>query len=1099
MPRFFVVDQSLANYQGHHYECSLAAAEAARRAGYEPVILANRVWSCGAEGDIPILPVFAVDWFNQPVAPSEAVKNPAPEDKTNPSPQLARFQEKVAGSAERLGRWWRKDLELVKRVPFSHTAWGIFKTLWGLIRFILSFLRSFVPVNLPAPEETLTERKPETFGETLKRIFTELAPIPTDQVFIHTIGIEQIEELFWFLQAQSSEALPVFHVLLRRDPQDPLVAQAPGLGIGAIFRECHEWGLWPGKIRFYSDAPKLIQGYNSLGALRVQEIPIPFRQENLDSLGLEPKNLEPDAPIHIVYLGDARTEKGYQLLPELVLNLWEDYLAPKRARFTIQSNYNIGGGEAEAVRAKVKLAQFPSQTVKLLEAPLTAQAYYALLKSADLVVLPYNPQSYQRTSGVLTEALAAGKPVVVPAGSWLAEQVAENRGRIYENPSQLAGAVRSALENLPALTQGAQAYAPLWRQRQSPERLIHILLGPAPQFTPIPQPAPKVFLILPSFQAVHSPDGAVTRQVIQTLGRNGYRLYILFYGADLTPSFGENCWEKAWLIAGEKAELPADLVKLAPRLRPDLILSAAPWGRRVCQQLGWLSAPLAGLFTGFQAEAQALTMGREVDLTLLTQEQKQWGEYSFLLAANPIQSERLGELFPQIPCYPLSKLSSGSGAVSAEFLTQQLNQVLTQNLTQRALPLTPIYPHPRVAVFYPWGDLQERRSGASQRVGHLIDYLREKGLEIGAFSLGGSSPRWQNGVYYADYAPAGDWGNLTQRVYQDAFLSWQKALGLTSALNREDLESAWLPWIYYAFRFDPQFKAWLEEITDWADVVILEYPFWAAILAPICQGKKIPLILTAHDVLAKQLDPQSLLAKIALYEELQALKQASDVVTLSPLDQTFFAEQGVNSHCVPIGLDLAKIEERRRQAPVDLTQTLNLNRDWRKPFCLFIGSAHGPNLRAVEWLKAWSRAPGLTWDFLVVGGCCPPEENGAFFALGKVSEEILVELYRQTALVVIPLESGTGMSVKTLEALAWGKAALGTSIAFRGYPVQSGVHCVVDNSLENYPQTIQRLLDQPEYRQKLEQGAAQFAQAYDYRGLYETYRQLILTSAPGQK
>lgn len=1098
MPRFFVVDQSLANYQGHHYECSLAVAEAARRAGYEPLILANRLWSLKSEEDIAILPVFTVDWFNQPLTPPESVTPLSQEKKINSSPQMARFQEKVTGSAERLRRWWQKDLELIKKVPFSHTTWGIFKTLWGLVRFLFSFLRFFAPVKAPA--DRLTAPQPESFGETLERLFTQLAPTPADQVFIHTIGIEQIEELSWLLAEQDPEILPVFHILLRRDPSDPLVSQAPGLGIGAIFRNCSENGLWPGKIRFYSDAPKLIQGYNALGAVQVQEIPIPFRQENLDALGLEQRGLEPSDPIHIVYLGDARTEKGYHLLPDLLLNLWEDYLAPNRAHLTIQSNYNIGGGEPDIVAAKVKLAQFPTQKVKLLEAPLTAQDYYALLKSADLVVLPYDPQNYQRTSGVLTEALAAGKPVVVPAGSWLAAQVAENRGRIYENPDQLAGAVRSALENLPALTQGARAYAPLWRQRQSPDRLIQILLGPAPQFTPVANPAPKVVLILSSAASqANSPDGAVTRQVMQTLGRNGYRLYLLFYGADLTPSFGADCWEKAWFIPGETAELPADFVDLAPRLRPDLILSGVPWGGRIRQQLGWSQITLTGLFMGFEAEAQALKTSREVDLTALAQEQAQWRNCSLLLTANPLQRERLEELFPQIPCFSLSKDLVDSGAVSPEFFTERLNQALTLTLPEKALPLKPIQPQPKVALFYPWGDIQERQSGASQRVGHLIDYLRDQGLPIGVFSIGAGASGWRNGVYYADYAPTGDWGNLTQRVYQEAFLTWQNIFDLTPALNQQDLESAWLPWIYYAFRFDPNFKSWLEEITDWADIVILEYPFWAGTLAPICQGKNIPLILTAHDVLAKQLDPQSPLAKIALYEEIQALKQAGAVVTLSPLDQTFFAEKGVKSHCVPIGLDLAKIECQRAQASLDLGLTLNVNRDWRRPFCLFIGSPHGPNLRAVEWLKNWSREPGLTWDFLVLGGCCPPEQSGAFFALGKVSEEILVELYRRAALVVIPLESGTGMSVKTLEALAWGKAVLGTSVAFRGYPVQSGIHCLVNDALEDYPQRIQTLLDQPEFRQQLERGAGQFAQGYDYRRLYATYRELILTSALGQK
>jgi hypothetical protein len=41
MKKFVIVDHSLCNLQGHHYECSLSMAETAARAGFQPLILAK--------------------------------------------------------------------------------------------------------------------------------------------------------------------------------------------------------------------------------------------------------------------------------------------------------------------------------------------------------------------------------------------------------------------------------------------------------------------------------------------------------------------------------------------------------------------------------------------------------------------------------------------------------------------------------------------------------------------------------------------------------------------------------------------------------------------------------------------------------------------------------------------------------------------------------------------------------------------------------------------------------------------------------------------------------------------------------------------------
>ncbi|MGE3778853.1 MAG: hypothetical protein AB7F89_16835, partial [Pirellulaceae bacterium] len=64
----------------------------------------------------------------------------------------------------------------------------------------------------------------------------------------------------------------------------------------------------------------------------------------------------------------------------------------------------------------------PLQTVPY---PLDAEAYAELIQSSDLAVFLYDARRYYaRASGVLGEMLAAGTPVIVPAGCWLGDQLA---------------------------------------------------------------------------------------------------------------------------------------------------------------------------------------------------------------------------------------------------------------------------------------------------------------------------------------------------------------------------------------------------------------------------------------------------------------------------------------------------------------------------------------------------------------------------------------------------------------------------------------------------------------------------------------------------
>lgn len=72
----------------------------------------------------------------------------------------------------------------------------------------------------------------------------------------------------------------------------------------------------------------------------------------------------------------------------------------------------------------------------------------ALVSSADVVLLPYDSRN-QVTSGVLVEAVSAGKPVVSTAFPHSIELLSTGAGIIveHENPASIAGALRAILQD----------------------------------------------------------------------------------------------------------------------------------------------------------------------------------------------------------------------------------------------------------------------------------------------------------------------------------------------------------------------------------------------------------------------------------------------------------------------------------------------------------------------------------------------------------------------------------------------------------------------------------------------------------------------------
>lgn len=143
-------------------------------------------------------------------------------------------------------------------------------------------------------------------------------------------------------------------------------------------------------------------------------------------------------------------------------------------RFIIQ----LSGLTAER-RAQLELEL--SSSAELLSQEQDTADYLANFCRCTAVLLAYEPRSYAAlNSGVFIEAASFGKPVIAPAGTWMARQIAagSGAGTLFEelNPESVAAALLEVLRNADKFNAAAGAVASRVRTENSSLRFVEEML-----------------------------------------------------------------------------------------------------------------------------------------------------------------------------------------------------------------------------------------------------------------------------------------------------------------------------------------------------------------------------------------------------------------------------------------------------------------------------------------------------------------------------------------------------------------------------------------------------------------------------------------------
>lgn len=472
--KFILIDQSISSIAGHHYEYAAHVLEAAQRAGYEPYLATHKRFAASSHGSPwKTFPIYRFGFWASQGAPAFgslswllgqlgwlrfrwrlaynyslfgllwAVRNRFGEFLLKQPISRPHVASLITVIPAAIGLKLLRLIGLLLLLPFTLLIF-LFRSVVRLLKaggFPESYARSLFAdaADLSSFTKEIFRRRNQILGwwqqyrcirgfqSDTARILRDAAPGKDDIIFIPTLSAIELMGLSELLRSGSHPTVASWHLLFRRDiyrgrevdyaPQDSGLNDLRNVFMTAAAK------MKGFDVRFYTDTDELTDQYNRLGIFAFHTVPIPHTHRPLAKVQSTIR------PLRVIYIGDARREKGYHAIPGLVEDLWSDYVETGRITFHLQSNFNVPQGEPEAVIAREHLellARRKPGAIELIKQPLTSEQYRDFVLSGDINLLMYDATNYYaRSSGILVESLSAGMPVVVPAASWLARQFRE--------------------------------------------------------------------------------------------------------------------------------------------------------------------------------------------------------------------------------------------------------------------------------------------------------------------------------------------------------------------------------------------------------------------------------------------------------------------------------------------------------------------------------------------------------------------------------------------------------------------------------------------------------------------------------------------------
>ena len=435
--RLIIVDPSLKDTRGHHYSLTCSVTASAAGSGYDVIVLSNisvdESFSIPSADVIPVFSKTTYDYF------------------------------KKIEKDEKISLRQRIRRAILNRLPES-------------IRQVLRNLKErFVEPPNQVPDEATSNNGANSSNivSELMHSLKKLNVTGNDHVLVHTSDAIIYRSILKIVQKSSSLGASVnFHLCTPYDMKI-MPHSSKGLGVGRVIRYLDLMGAIGRNVFLYAENDLLADSLSSEWGVEVQSLDIPMKRISRDEAAVN----ERDTAFKVVYLGAAREEKGFHLLPSIIENVLSRKKEYQLVEFILQCSPQIVGYTPKIQHAIKQLQKLDQHSVTLIKQQQTMDEYYQLLESADIVLLCYQQEKYKvRGSGIAAEAIAYGKNVITTSGTYPA-WLAGDAGLTADEPVGIASAILNIINDHDSFVDKAKIRADWFYNKTKPEQYIEKLLA----------------------------------------------------------------------------------------------------------------------------------------------------------------------------------------------------------------------------------------------------------------------------------------------------------------------------------------------------------------------------------------------------------------------------------------------------------------------------------------------------------------------------------------------------------------------------------------------------------------------------------------------
>ncbi len=308
---------------------------------------------------------------------------------------------------------------------------------------------------------------------------------------------------------------------------------------------------------------------------------------------------------------------------------------------------------------------------------------------------------------------------------------------------------------------------------------------------------------------------------------------------------------------------------------------------------------------------------------------------------------------------------------------------------------------------------------------------------------------------------------------------------------------------FYFKKFDNKLISILKQ--QQFDIIQLEGLFMGVYIDTIKKYSKAKITLRAHNIEHYIWNRHILNERVSFKKiylsfqnkrlkrfELSVINKVDAVITITQNDANEFKKLGCKK---PLFACITGVDIKEYQTKLNVPE--------KAKTIFYFGSMDWlPNQEAVTWFitHCWQTIHKAVPEAkLIIAGRGMPLE---FFHITQPNVLIVENVengktfYQQHQLMIVPLLSGSGLRIKIIEGMSYGKAIVSTSIGAEGIKCVNGENIIIADSASEFSKSVIELLKNDTKRKKIELNAAEFSRnRFDNRkvvlSLIEFYKQLL--------